>query len=60
MVNDALGLVFVEHRTGMYSDAQHGFGCFVYIFTVVSGAVSEESTGYAFPNVGVLIVFVNA
>lgn len=59
MVNHALGLVLVEHRTGMYADIHVGFGSFVYLISMILCAIHEETTDDTFSYVGVLIIFID-
>jgi hypothetical protein len=53
VVNNALGLVLVEHGTWMNADIHAEFGCFVDILAMVFSTVYEETANDAFADVGI-------
>lgn len=60
MIDHALWLILMQHRTRMYPYIHVVLGGLVHLITMILCAVHEETTDYAFTDVSVVIVLVNA
>lgn len=59
MIDNAFGLILVQHGAGMDSNVHEGLGCLVDVLSLVPGAVGKKGTRDTFSNVGVEVVLVD-